>query len=211
MDKFRMINCKTIQTPLATHFRLSSKQCPVADQDKSEMSKVPYASVVGCLIYTMVLTRPDITYAISIVSRSMANPGKENWRAVKWILRCLRRTLSYSLTYGGKRQDESLVVGYVDSDYVGNLHNKRSLIWYLFTVDNCTISWKATLQNVVALSTTKAKYKSAAEAFKEAIWLRGMLSELGHPLSSVKFLCDSQSAIYLSKNQVHHEKTEHID
>lgn len=73
-----MINYKIVQTPLTTHFRLSSQQCPVADQDKSEMSKVPYASVVGCLMYTMVLTRPDIAYAISIVNRFMANPGKEN-------------------------------------------------------------------------------------------------------------------------------------
>ena len=73
-----MIICKTVQTPLATHFRLSSQQCPVADQDKSKMSKVPYASVAGCLMYTMVLTRPNIAYAVSIVSRFMANLGKEN-------------------------------------------------------------------------------------------------------------------------------------
>lgn len=91
-------------------------------------------------MYAMVLTRPDIVYDVSVVSRFMANPGKEHWRAVKWILRYMKRTSSYGLLYGGKRQDENLAVGYVVSDYAGDLDNMRSLTGYIFTVNHYTIS-----------------------------------------------------------------------
>ena len=71
--------------------------------------------------------------------------------------------------YGGPRQDDTQIVGYVDSDYAGDLDKRRSLTGYLFTLNNCTVNWKAQLQSVVALSTTEAEYTAAAEAVKEAI------------------------------------------
>ena len=113
--------------------------------------------------------------------------------------------------YGGQRAYDSLIVGYVDADYAGDLGKRRSFTGYLFTFDNCTINSKAQLQILVALSTTKAEYTAAAEAIKEAIWLKGMLKELGVEQKSVVIHCDSQSAICLSKNQTHHERTKHID
>ncbi|KAK9179751.1 hypothetical protein WN943_028956 [Citrus x changshan-huyou] len=200
LEKFGMLNCKPVSTPMAAHFRLSSQQCPSTESEQTEMLKTPYASSVGCLMYAMVLTRPDLSYAVSLVSRFMSNPGKEHWRAVKWILRYLRGTTSYGLLYGGERANYNLVEGFVDSDYAGDLDNRRSLTGFLFTLNSCTISWKASLQSVVALSTTEAEYTAAAEAFKEAIWLRGMINELGYEQSSITILCDSQSAISLSKN-----------
>ena len=63
----------------------------------------------------------------------------------------------------------------------------------------------------MALSTTKIEYAAAAKVVKEAIWLKGMLKELGIDQRSIVINCDSQSAICLSKNQTHHEKTKHID
>ncbi|KAH9752684.1 hypothetical protein KPL71_014795 [Citrus sinensis] len=211
LEKFGMLNCKPVSTPMAAHFRLSSQQCPSTESEQTEMLKTPYANSVGCLMYAMVLTRPDLSYAVSLVSRFMSNPGKEHWRAVKWILRYLKGITRYGLLYGGERANYNLVEGSVDSDYAGDLDNRRSLTGFLFTLNNCTISWKASLQSVVALSTTEAEYTAAVEAFKEAIWLRGMINELGYQQTSIPILCDSQSAISLSKNQVHHEKTKHID
>ncbi|KAH9762600.1 Integrase catalytic domain-containing protein [Citrus sinensis] len=211
IDKFGMANSKLVQTPLAPHFRLSDQLSPTTEAEKSEMVNVPYASAVGCLMYAMVLTRLDLSYAVSVVSRYMANPRKEHWRAVKWILRYLNRTTTYGLMYGGSRQDDSQIVGYVDSDYAGDLDIRRSLTGYLFTLNNSTVNWKAQLQSVVALSTTEAEYTAAAEAVKEAIWLKGMLKELGIDQRSIMIKCDSQSAICLSKNQTHYERTKHID
>ncbi|KAH9649112.1 hypothetical protein KPL70_025867 [Citrus sinensis] len=84
LDKFGMANSKPVQTPLAPHFRLLSDQlCPKVEAEMYDKMNVPYASVVGCLMYAMVLTKHDLSYSVSVVSRCMANAGKEHWRAVK--------------------------------------------------------------------------------------------------------------------------------
>ena len=86
LERFNMAEVKPVTTPLACHFKLSTKQCPQSLKKKEEMSRVPYASAVGLLMYAMVCTRLDLTYAISIVSQFLLNPGKQHWKAVKWVL-----------------------------------------------------------------------------------------------------------------------------
>ena len=78
LDRFDMLDAKSIQTPLGSQFKLSKVQAPVTNQDKFMMSEVPYAQVVGSLMYAMVCTRADIAYAVSLVSRFMSHPGKEH-------------------------------------------------------------------------------------------------------------------------------------
>lgn len=82
------------------------------------------------------------------------------------------------------------VVGFVDSDYVGDLDRRRSLTGYIFTLSGYAVSWKATLQPTVALSTTKAEYMALTEAVKEAIWLRGLVSDLSLSQNSTTVYCD---------------------
>lgn len=80
-----------------------------------------------------------------------------------------------------------------------------------FTLCDSAISWKATLQSIAALSTTEAEYISAIEGVKEAIWLRGLVNELGLTQGLLTVFCYSQSAIHLTKNNRYHDKTKHID
>jgi len=82
---------------------------------------------------------------------------------------------------------------------------------YVFTIGGCAVSWKASLQATVALSTTEAEYMAISEACKEAIWLRGLYTELCGVTSCINIFCDSQSAICLTKYQMFHERTKHID
>ncbi|KAH9779695.1 Integrase catalytic domain-containing protein [Citrus sinensis] len=182
--RFGMNDAKQMQTPLANHFKLFAAQCPQTKAKQQKMACIPYSSAVGSLMYVMVLTRLDIAHA---------------------------GTLEVGLVYGGEDKNGHTLIGYVDADFAGDLDKMRSQTWYLFTLRGCTVSWKATLQNVVALSTTEAEYIAAAEALKEAIWLKGMTAELRAKQESVTVYSDSQSAIHLSKNQSHHEKTKHID
>ncbi|GJU04409.1 retrotransposon protein, putative, ty1-copia subclass [Tanacetum coccineum] len=184
LNNFRIDNGKSVQMPLGGHFKLSLKDCPVRDCDVERMSKVPYANAVGSLMYLMVCTRPDIAYAVSVVSRYLANPDR------------------------GNHVD---VTGFVDSDYAKDPDKGRSITGYAFLVQGCVVSWKATLQHVVALSTTEAEYMALTEAVKEAIWLRGLLEELGVVLNTVAVNCDNQGAIHLSRNHVFHERTKHIN
>ena len=78
LERFSMENAKPVSTPLANHFCLSTSQCPKLVEETEDMSKVPYASAVGCLMYAMVCTRPDLVYAVSVVSKYMANPEKQH-------------------------------------------------------------------------------------------------------------------------------------
>ena len=202
---------KPVSTPLAPHFKLSALMSPKNDAEREYMSKVPYASVVGSLMYAMVCTRPDISQAVGVVSRYMHDPGKEHWQAVKWILRYILNTVDIGLVFQQDKQDGQCVVGYCDSDYAGDLDKRRSTTGYVFTFAKAPVSWKSTLQSTVALSTTEAEYMAVTEAVKEAIWLQGLLGELGMEQKHIKVHCDSQSAIHLAKNQVYHARTKHID
>ena len=102
------------------------------------MSKVPYSSAVGSLMYAMVCTRLDISHAVGAVSRFMSDPGKEHWQAVKWILWYLRGTMGTILCYSGSN---TTLHGYVDSDMAGDVDNRRSTTGYIYTIGGKTMSW----------------------------------------------------------------------
>jgi transposase InsO family protein len=208
LHRFNMHDAKSVSTPIAPHFKLSALQCASTDEDYEYMSRIPYSSAVGSLMYAMVCSRPDLSYAMSLVSRYMANPGKEHWKAVQWIFRYLRGTSNACLKFG--KVDEGLK-GYVDSDFAADLDKRRSLTGYVFTLGGCAVSWRATLQSVVAQSTTEAEYMAIAEACKESVWLKGLFAELCGDDTCINLFCDSQSAIYLTKDQMFHERTKHID
>jgi transposase InsO family protein len=209
LSRFGMSNAKPIDTPSAANVHLSVDHAPKSIEEREYMSRVPYSNAVGSLMYAMVCTRPDIAHAVSVVSRFMGTPGKEHWKAVKRIFRYLRGTSDVGLFYGG--DPYSSVTGYSDSDYAGDVDSRRSMTGYVFTLGGSVVSWKATLQATVTLSTTEAEYMALTEAAKEGIWLKGLVSDLGLHHDKVTVFCDSLSAICLTKDQVHHERTKHID
>ena len=202
-----MKDAKSVTTQLAKHFKLTKHLSPKTDKEKEYMTKVPYASAVGSLMYAMVCTRPDIAQAVGVVSRFMNNPGKGHWEAVKWILRYLRGTSHYSLCFGGSN---SCLQGYVDSDMAGDLDGGRSTTGYVFTIGGTTVSWISKLQQIVALSTTESEYVAITEGSKELIWLKRLMEELGKVQEDAKLWSDSQSAIHLAKNSAFHSRTKHI-
>jgi len=110
-----MQDCKPISTPLPINFKLSSSMSPSNEAERMEMSRVPYASAVGSLMFAMIRTRLDIAQVVGAVGRYMANPGRKHWNTIKRILRYIKGT---SLCYG---ESEFTVRGYVDSDFAGDL------------------------------------------------------------------------------------------
>ena len=208
LQRFYMNNSKVVSTPLATHFKLSEKHCPSSDQEKEDMKKVPYASAVGSLMYAMVCTRPDISHAVSVVSRFLSNPGREHWNAVKWILRYLHGTSSLSLCFG---TGEPILSAYTDSDMAGDIDTRKSTSGYLITFAGGAVSWQSRLQKCVALSTTEAELIAVVEACKELLWMKRFLKELSFVQERYVIYCDSQSAIQLGKNSTFHSKSKHID
>ena len=80
-----MAKSKSVDTPLASHFKLSLAQCPTTKEEQGKIKAIPYASLVGNLMYAMVCMRPYIAHAVGVVSCFLSNPGKDHWEAVKWI------------------------------------------------------------------------------------------------------------------------------
>ena len=137
-----MNKAKPVNVPFASHFKLSSSLCRSSVEEKDYMSHVPYANIVGCLMYAMVCTRPDISHALGVVSKYMANPGKEHWNAVKWVLWYLGGTSDYCITFNS---NSDYVCGFVDSDFAGDLDKIRSISGYVFTLVGGAISWMSNL------------------------------------------------------------------
>ncbi|KAH9684587.1 hypothetical protein KPL70_013604 [Citrus sinensis] len=206
LERFGMDDkTKPVCTPLAPHFKLSSSSCPKSQEERDYMARFPYASAVGSFMYAMVCTRPDISQAVSMVSRYMHNPGKNQWLAVKWILRYLYGTVGAGLLF--KKDCGQQCVGYCDSDFAGDLDKRRSTTGYVFTLGGGPVSWRSILQSTIALSTTEVEYMAATEAVKEAIWLKGLLGDLGVIQENIAVFCDNQ----IAKNQTYHARTKHID
>lgn len=123
----------------------------------------------------MVCTRPTISNAVSVVRRYSSCPEMMHWEAIKWILCYLKSTIDAYLEFG--RIYRKLAY-YVDLDFMDDLDKRLSLTSYVFTLGGCVISWKATFQTTIALSTTKAKFMALADGIKEEIWLKGLLGEI---------------------------------
>lgn len=106
LERFGMEDSKSVNTPIAAHFKLSEDQSPTSEKEKREVQKTEYANMLGSLMYSMVCTRPDMAYALSIVSRYMANPGKEHVLALKWLMRYVKGSLNLGLLYRKSRDVE---------------------------------------------------------------------------------------------------------
>jgi tagatose-1,6-bisphosphate aldolase len=102
LQRFNMQECKPVKVPIPVGVKLSTDQCLKTQEEEEDMSHVPYASVVGSLMYAMVCTRLDIAHAVGVLSRYMSKPGKEHWATVKRVFRYLCGTTTYGLCYQGR-------------------------------------------------------------------------------------------------------------
>ena len=181
--------------------------CPSSEVERREKSRVLYASAVESIMFAMIATRPDLAQAVGTVSRYMVSPEEEHWNTVQRILRYIKGTSNVALCYGGS---DLTVRGYVDSDFTGDLNKSKSTTGYVFTLAGGAVSWVSKLQTVVALSTTEAEYMSATQACKEAVWIQGLLEELGYKQENIILFCDNQSALHIARNPAFHSRTKHI-
>ncbi|KAL0551073.1 hypothetical protein IC582_010150 [Cucumis melo] len=187
LKKFRMENASPCNTPMDANLELCK------DDIGEAVDPSLYRSLVGSLMY-LTATRPDILFAISMLSRFMTNSKRSHWEAGKRVLRYILGTINFGIYY--KKVSESVLFGSCDSDGC---------------MGSGVFSWTSKKQSVVALSTTEAEYISLAATGCQALWLRWMLKELKctRKCETVLF-CDNGSAIALSKNPVFHGRNKHI-
>ena len=125
LKRFSMQDSKRGYLPMSHGITLSKSQCPNTKDEQDRMSKIPYASAIGSIMYAMLFTRPDVSYALSITSRYQSNPDKSHWTVVKNILKYLRRSKDMFLVYGGL-DDDLVVNGYKDASFQSDKDDFRS-------------------------------------------------------------------------------------
>jgi hypothetical protein len=116
----------------------------------------------------MLGTRPDLAFAVLVVSRFASNPTTTHLKAVKRIFRYLRSTIGIGLVFRGSIEP---LTGYTDSDWAGDHDTRRSTSGYVFNIGSAAISWSSKRQPTVSLSSCEAEYIGQTNATKEAMWL----------------------------------------
>ena len=210
LKRFSMEESKKGSLPMSHGISLSKSMCPTTDEEKERMSRIPYASAVGSIMYAMLCTRPDIAHALGMVSRYQANPGEGHWIAVKRILKYLRRTKELFLVYG---LGELKLEGYTDSSFQSDVDDYKSVSGFIFCLNGGAVSWKSSKQATTADSTTEAEYIAAAEAAKEGVWMKNFIQELDVVPSiadPVVVFCDNNGAIAQAKEPRSHQRSKHI-
>ena len=175
------------------------------------MRQVPYASVVGSLMYAMLCTRLDIYYLVGIVSRYQSNLGLKHLQVVKHILKYLRRTRDYMLVYHSK---DLIPIGYTDSDFQSDLDFRKFTSSCVFTLGGGAISQRSVKQSCIAHSTKEAEYVAARKVAKEAVWLKKFLYDLGVVSMEqvpITLFCDNSGVVAQSKDPRNHKKGKHIE
>jgi Reverse transcriptase (RNA-dependent DNA polymerase) len=205
IKRFNLSHAKTTPTPVASGTKLKSMN---GKELSAEMKSKPFRQVVGTLMYLMIGSRPDLAFAITNVSTYMSNYDREHWEAVKRVLRYVKGTKSHRLEYGG---DSVKLSAYTDSDYAGDVAERKSTSGYVTFVGNCAVTWSSRKQRIIATSTAEAEYIALAHCAREVLFLRQFLKELGHPQQATVIREDNQACIKIAENPAHHARTKHID
>ena len=212
-DRFLSKSTAIKETPwlVGQQGKLSLEMSPKTEEETKDALTLPYAEAIGGLQWLVSCTRPDIAYAVSLVSRYLGCYGQQHWAAVVRILEYLRSTRDLPMRFS-KSPAGMLLESFADSDWAGDQDHRRSQGGCMVFVGGNLVSCKSILQRIVALSSMEAEYIAACEAAKEVIWFRRVLEDLGFPQGGPTTIWeDNRSAICFSENPHDHSRSKHID
>ncbi|RVW78573.1 Retrovirus-related Pol polyprotein from transposon TNT 1-94 [Vitis vinifera] len=199
-----MSGCQPVNTPIEEGLKL----CVEPNQVSTDKGR--YQRLVGRLMY-LAHTRPDLAYALSVVSQYMHNPGEQHMNAVMRILRYLKNAPGKGILFAKNVNHQSIEV-YTDADWAGAVDDKRSTSGYFTFVGGNLVTWKSKKQNVVARSSAEAEFRGMALGLCEALWLRLLLQDLGYlSRQPIRLFCDNKAACDIAHNPVQHDRTKHVE
>jgi hypothetical protein len=195
------LGAKPAGTPIETNIKLGPEDGePLPDIGQ-------YQRLVGKLIY-LTVTRPDIVFAVSVVSQFMHAPRTSHLSTIDRILRYLKGTPSQGIWM--KKNITSNVVGYSDADWAGSCDKKSTTGFCTFVGENL-VTWKSKKQNVVARSNAEAEYRAMASTASELTWIKHLLHDMKIECKgAMQMYCNNQAARHIASNHVFHERTKHI-
>ena len=206
LQKFGMENSKPCKTPCEHKLRLTANEGQPVDVNR-------YRQLIGCLIYAMTCTRPDLSWVITKLSQYLNNPSAEHHTCAKHVLRYLNGTKDQGLCFRKSGSDLS-IKGFADADWGGTDGDRKSTSGFCFKLnDSSAMSWKSKRQNTIALSSCEAEYMSLAMAVQEGLYLTQLMRDLDPRVNYESFSLngDNQGALSLAKNPGGHKRSKHID
>jgi hypothetical protein len=153
-----MTECNPQLTPLLLSIKLTTSQVPSTDLECQFMKDKPYHEVLGSVMYAQIATCPDLSYTVSTLSKFSPDPGKPHWIVLMHVLKYIKGTLDYKITYGGSGKTSLMPYDYVDAKYGGNRDTRCSCSGHVFFMAGGPVAWGAKYQPTIALSTTEAEY-----------------------------------------------------
>ncbi len=205
IEKFGMTNAHPTNIPLPSSVHYEPSKVEATPSLRHE-----YQSIIGTLLYVMLGTRPDISFAVTRLSSFNQNPSQLHLNAARHILKYLKGTKDYKIKYDGASR--AGLLGYSDSDWAENRDDRHSTSGYVFLMAKGAVSWVSRKQKTVSLSSTEAEYMGLSDSCRQTAWLRSFQQELGFAVNKPTPLCgDNQGSIFLAVNPAHDRRTKHID
>ena len=180
-----------------------AKSSPITATEKHR-----YQQIIGTVMFLMVMTRPDIAFAVNWLARQLQQPLESHYKGAINLLKYLKQTVNLAITYNGI---EGVIepIGYSDSDWAQDPTSK-STYGYLFQLAGAPISWKSKRGSTIALSTLEAESDALVEALREVNWLQGLLIETIVPfIAPTRLYADNNGAIDTAYNPALHARTKH--
>ncbi|CAI7899406.1 unnamed protein product, partial [Closterium sp. NIES-53] len=206
LQRFGFTYSSPQSTPLPTGHSLSAPP-----SDESVEPSGPYPELVGCLMYLMTCTRPDLAYPLSLLACYVA-PGrhrKVHWDAAKRVLRYLCITSGMGLVLGGWAR--VVLTGHADASWVDDLATQRSSQGYTFSLGSGSVSWRSTRSSSILSSSCEAEIYAGAMAAQELRWLTYLLIDLGEaPRSPPVLYVDNKAMLALCQEHRLEHRTKHI-
>ncbi|KAJ9566785.1 LOW QUALITY PROTEIN: hypothetical protein OSB04_002751 [Centaurea solstitialis] len=198
-----MLDCNDAKIPMEPGLKLTKVT------EERYVDTTEYRSIIGCLRY-LLHTRPDLSFSVGLLSRFMQEPQEQHMKAIKQVLRYIKGTKDYGITYG--HEGGNRIQGYSDSSYGVNTQEGKGTTGIVFYFGNSPISWSTQKQGTVALSSCESEFIAATAAATQALWLKRLLSKITDTKEQkVTIYVDNKSAIALMKNPVFHGRSKHID
>ena len=208
LGDYGLSDCNSVATPLDPHNPLGlDSDASVAPPDLL----VSYQRLVGSLLFLQMCTRPDLSFAVLLLSQHCASPLPRHFAAARRVLRYLKGTRDLRLHYGGPSSHQA-ISGLSDADWAGDKSNRASTSAFVWSLAGGPVSWSSKKQSCIALSTAEAEYVALTRAVQEGIWIRSSLLAMDLPCpSSLSIFTDNLAAKSLAENDSIHGRAKHID
>lgn len=202
--RFGMVECKIANTPMESNLKL-------VVSDAMPVTSKPYKELIGCLMFIMTISRPDISAAVNYFSRMQAAPTDQHWVYLKRVVRYLKGTINLKLVFN-KEVDVPVLEGYADSDWGTDVNDRKSTSGFVFKLFGSPVSWSTRKQPTVSLSSTEAEYIALCNAVCECLWIQSILKEMNIDNSIPGIIYeDNQACLSIARNPKQHQRMKHID